>query len=226
VRHLVAAADRAAPARRPQPRPVEGLGASGMPRKRASSSSTSPSRAPSGTTTREVSLAGRDFRLIRVGTSGDIERRRGARLAVVPQGRRDRRERRPRGRRPPASSRRPARDASQVRGHDARVPVRTAFDARRRPAGVGDPPRPGRDAGLLLQRPRRRRRPRNHERTIAVLREFTANIDFEDPAAHRCPGRPFNTNPVTAKAAQVGMYVVAADPRLRQDHGAHGPVGG
>ena len=47
---------------------------------------------------------------------------------------------------------------------------------------------------------------KNYERTIPVLREFTANIDFVDPALRTDVPIALNTNPVVAKAAEVGMW--------------------
>ncbi|MGB2700493.1 MAG: dehydrogenase [Candidatus Phosphoribacter baldrii] len=64
---------------------------------------------------------------------------------------------------------------------------------------------------------------KNYERTIRVLREFTANIDFVDPALRTDVPVVLNTNPVVAKAAEVGMWSWRLTPSIFKDH-THGPV--
>lgn len=64
---------------------------------------------------------------------------------------------------------------------------------------------------------------KNYERTIRVLREFTANIDFVDPALRTDVPIALNTNPVVAKAAEVGMWTWRLTPGFFKDH-SQGPV--
>ena len=62
------------------------------------------------------------------------------------------------------------------------------------------------------------------ERTIAVLREFTDNIAFDDPGHDvNLPGR-LKTNPVTATAAGIGEFAWRHVPGFIKDHAA-GPFG-
>ncbi len=49
-------------------------------------------------------------------------------------------------------------------------------------------------------------------RTIKVLREFTANIDFEDPMKRTDVPLALESNPVTSKAGQVGMMAWRMTP--------------
>ena len=64
---------------------------------------------------------------------------------------------------------------------------------------------------------------KNYERTILVMREFTANIDFVDPALRTDVPVALNTNPVVAKAAEVGMWSWRLTPSIFKEH-THGPI--
>ncbi len=82
-----------------------------------------------------------------------------------------------------------------------------------------------RDAGLLLQRPRVVVvGGTTRERTVAVLREFTDNIIF-DEAGHDfvLPGQA-KSNPVTATTAEIGEFAWRHVPGIIKDQIA-GPVG-
>jgi predicted amino acid dehydrogenase len=63
----------------------------------------------------------------------------------------------------------------------------------------------------------------NHDQTIKVLREFTSNIDFVDPEKRVDVPVVLNHNPVLTKAAEVGMRSWRMTPSLLKDV-AHGPV--
>ena len=92
------------------------------------------------------------FRVVRDRHRRRRRRRRGAGPQVGRRRRRHRRHRHPRGARRRAVRRRPRGRREGDGGRDAR-PGHRRPRAARRPAGVGDPPRAGRDAGLLHQRP-------------------------------------------------------------------------
>ncbi len=153
---------------------------------------------------REVSFAGRDFRLVRVGTSGDLEA--AEKLvwrwslkadAIAVTGIRE------------------AQVAGLYRGdvHDIRKVLRTTHRV------------PVHDGGLLADvlqewaiRYVQTEMPgyfnnarvvvvgRGMDRTVSVLREFTENIDFTDPVQRVGVPVAFNSNPVIAKVAELGMF--------------------
>ena len=170
----------------------------------------------------KVTFAGRDFRLIRVGTTGDLDAAeklvwqwslkadavavtgvREAQAAGVFKG--------------------DPLEVRQVLETTARVPVRDGsmladvlqeWAIRRVQAEM-----PGyfNNARTVVLSGK------NYERTIRVLREFTANIDFVDPALRTDVPIALNTNPVVAKAAEVGMWTWRLTPGFFKDH-SQGPV--
>lgn len=152
-----------------------------------------------------VSLGGHDFRLVRVGTSGDVAAaedlvRHWSRDAdaIAVSGIREAR----------AAGRFAGRieDLQRIKGATTRVPVRDdslvadifqEWSIRRLEAEM-----PGylANARVVVVGGATR------QRTIAVLREFTDNIVFDDPGHPLVlPGR-VKTNPVTATAAGVGEF--------------------
>ena len=170
----------------------------------------------------KVTFAGRDFRLIRVGTTGDLDAAeklvwqwslkadavavtgvREAQAAGVFKG--------------------DPLEVRQVLETTARVPVRDGsmladvlqeWAIRRVQAEM-----PGyfNNARTVVLSGK------NYERTTRVLREFTANIDFVDPALRTDVPIALNTNPVVAKAAEVGMWTWRLTPGFFKDH-SQGPV--
>ena len=170
----------------------------------------------------KVTFAGRDFRLIRVGTTGDLDA--AEKLvwqwslkadAVAVTGVREAQ----------ASGvfKGDPLEVRQVLETTARVPVRDVsmladvlqeWAIRRVQAEM-----PGyfNNARTVVLSGK------NYERTIRVLREFTANIDFVDPALRTDVPIALNTNPVVAKAAEVGMWTWRLTPGFFKDH-SQGPV--
>ncbi|HPV80913.1 MAG: dehydrogenase [Actinomycetales bacterium] len=170
----------------------------------------------------KVTFAGRDFRLIRVGTTGDLDA--AEKLvwqwslkadAVAVTGVREAQ----------ASGvfKGDPLEVRQVLETTARVPVRDGsmladvlqeWAIRRVQAEM-----PGyfNNARTVVLSGK------NYERTIRVLREFTANIDFVDPALRTDVPIALNTNPVVAKAAEVGMWTWRLTPGFFKDH-SQGPV--
>jgi len=170
-----------------------------------------------------ISLAGHDFRLVRVGTSGDVEAAAGTvqewseqadafALSGAPEARAD------------GLFSGGDEDLEPVRKAARKVPVRDdslvtdifqEWAIRRVQAEM-----PGyfTNARVVVVGGTAR------ERTIAVLREFTENIIFDD-ATHDIvlPGN-FKTNPVTAAAAGVGEFAWRNVPDLVKDQ-VSGPVG-
>ena len=170
----------------------------------------------------KVSFAGRDFRLIRVGTSGDMDAAeklvwqwslKADAIAVTGV-----REAQATG-----VFKGDPHEVRQVLETTARVPVRDGsmladvlqeWAVRHVQAEM-----PGyfNNARTVVLSGK------NYERTIRVLREFTANIDFVDPALRTDVPVVLNTNPVVAKAAEVGMWSWRLTPSIFKDH-THGPV--
>ena len=168
-------------------------------------------REPHGTTRdydEQVTFLETPFRILRIGTNGDVRRRRtssrrgpsqaGAIAGTGPRGAcHGLVRRRPRGRRQD-----PAAD------HD--VPVTDGHRAARRPAGVGDPPRPDRDAGLLQQRPDRRSRRPEPRPDHRILREFTDNI--RSPIRCCWTSRAGRVHPVVGGTPNIGAVAGAPAP--------------
>ncbi|MFN8098682.1 MAG: dehydrogenase [Dermatophilaceae bacterium] len=170
-----------------------------------------------------VSLAGRDFRLIRVGTSGDVKAAEDLVWkwslkadAVAVSGIREAEA--------AGLFHGDVAEIERVEGTTKRVPVRNGsmfadvlqeWAIRRVQAEM-----PGYFSnarvvvvGGAMQ-----------GRTIAVLREFTANVDFEDAMARTDVPVALSANPFTSKAAQVGMYAWNHTPDFLR-HTAEAPAG-
>jgi hypothetical protein len=170
-----------------------------------------------------VSLGGHDFRLIRVGTSGDASAahdlvRRWSREAdaIAVSGIREAR----------AAGRFDGgiEDLQKVKGATTRVPVRDGalltdifqeWAIRRVEAEM-----PGYFANARVVVVGET----TCDRTIAVLHEFTDNIIFEDPGHDLVLPGQVKTNPVTATAAGIGEFAWRHVPGFVKDH-ATGPFG-
>jgi predicted amino acid dehydrogenase len=170
-----------------------------------------------------VSLAGRDYRLIRVGTGGDVKAAEDLVWkwslkadAVAVSGVREAEA--------AGLFHGDVAEIKKVEGTTKRVPVRNGvmfadvlqeWAIRRVQAEM-----PGyfSNARVVVVGPAMQ------DRTIAVLREFTANIDFEDAMQRTDVPVALNSNPITAKAAQVGMYAWRHTPDFLK-HGAEAPAG-
>jgi predicted amino acid dehydrogenase len=170
-----------------------------------------------------VSLGGHRFRLVRVGTSGDtaaaeqLVRRWSAEAdAIAVSGIREAR----------AAGHVAGRteDLERIKGATTRVPVRDdslvadifqEWAIRRVEAEM-----PGyfANARVLVVGGTTR------ERTIAVLREFTDNIVFDEPGHDLVLPGQVKTNPVTATAAGIGEFAWRQVPDVVKDH-VPGPFG-
>lgn len=171
---------------------------------------------------KEVSLGGHDFRIVRIGTRGDIERAEelvwqwsltSDAIAVTGA-----REAKARG----LFSGNPS-ELKAVRDTTARVPVRDGamladilqeWAVRRVQAEL-----PGyfSNARVVVVGNATR------ERTLTVLREFTANIDIEDPDKRVGTPLAVGLNPVTSRAAAAGMVAWDLAPDVVKK-AAHGPA--
>jgi predicted amino acid dehydrogenase len=170
----------------------------------------------------KVTFAGQDFRLVRIGTSGDIDA--AEKLvwqwslkadAVAVTGVREAQA--------TGVFKGDVHEVRQVLETTARVPVRDGsmladvlqeWAIRRVQAEM-----PGyfNNARTVVLSGK------NYERTIRVLREFTANMDFVDPALRTDVPIALSTNPVVSKAAEVGMWSWRLTPAIFKDH-SQGPV--
>ena len=167
-----------------------------------------------------VSLGGRRFRLIRVGVNGDaaaaeelVSRWAGGAAAIAISGVREAR----------AAGRFSGR-IDELQLHGAQVPVRDGalvtdvfqeWAIRRVEAEM-----PGYFANARVVVVGATTR----ERTIAVLREFTDNIVFDDPDHDLSLPGQLKTNPVTAAAAGLGEFAWRQIPGFFKHH-ATGPFG-
>ena len=198
---------RAPPVTRPRPTPDD-----------TRSSSTSASPAPTATTTSRSPSWTATFRIVRVGHRRRRRRAASAGRATGRPRRRDRRHRHPRGPRRGLYDGDLEAVEQVMRGRRRRAGHRRPRPARRA-AGVGDPARADRDAGLLQQRPHGGARRRNHDRTARVLREYTAQPRVRRPAAaprtcrRRCDSRP-------ARSGSRRRRRLAGAPAARRGRGA------
>jgi hypothetical protein len=165
-----------------------------------------------------VSLGGHRFRLVRVGTSGDAEAAEDLVWrwsldadAIAVSGIREAR----------AAGHVTGRieDLQRIKDATKRVPVRDDSLLTDILPGVGDPPRRGRDAGLLRQRPRRRGRRdhsrAHHRRAARVHRQHRLRRARPRPRA----ARQTQDEPGDGDCGRDRRVRLAADPRLRQGPG-------
>ena len=167
-------------------------------------------------------LGGHRFRLVRVGTSGDVAAAEDlvSRWSLEPTRSPSAGSARP----APPALRRPARGPAADQGATTRVPVRDGslltdilqeWAIRRVEAEM-----PGYFANARVVVVGGTTR----ERTIAVLREFTDNIVFDDPGHDLVLPGQLKTNPVTATAAGIGEFAWRQIPGFVKDQ-VGGPFG-